>query len=69
MATRTGSAISGGRCARTVRVTTWTDPPDDRPEPYDVVCITCLNRPPKAGSIYCGWLCRVFDSLRKAVAS
>jgi hypothetical protein len=41
----------------------WTGPPDED-ESDDPVCITCLIRPPKPGSVYCSRLCRLFGRLR-----
>jgi len=37
------------------------DPDEDPPE---VLCLTCLRRPSRPGSVYCSALCRVLHALR-----
>jgi hypothetical protein len=37
------------------------DPAEDPPE---VLCLTCLRRPSRPGSVYCSGLCRVLHALR-----
>jgi hypothetical protein len=42
-------------------VTVWHEGDDDE---ADVVCLSCLVRPPRPGSLYCSRLCRVLHALR-----
>jgi hypothetical protein len=37
---------------------------DHDPEPLEVLCLTCLRRPARPGSLYCSGLCRVLRALR-----
>ena len=43
---------------------TWGAPEPDETE-IEVVCLNCLIRPPRPGSVYCSRLCRWLDALRK----
>jgi hypothetical protein len=38
------------------------DPPEE--DPPEVLCLTCLRRPSRPGSVYCSALCRVLHALR-----
>jgi hypothetical protein len=38
------------------------DHPDE--DPPEVLCLTCLRRPSRPGSVYCSALCRVLHALR-----
>jgi hypothetical protein len=42
-------------------VTVWQDGDDDD----GPVCLNCLVRAPRPGSVYCSRLCRWLDALRK----
>jgi hypothetical protein len=42
---------------------TWDDDEDQADEPA-VVCLSCLVRPPRPGSLYCSRLCRLLHALR-----
>jgi len=42
-------------------VTLWREGDDDE---ADIVCLTCLVRPPRPGSVYCSRLCRALHALR-----
>jgi hypothetical protein len=42
---------------------TWDDD-EDQADPA-VVCLSCLVRPPRPGSVYCSRLCRVLHVLRR----
>lgn len=43
-------------------MTVWQE--GDGGEP-GIVCLTCLIRPPRPGSVYCSRLCRVLGALRR----
>jgi hypothetical protein len=44
-------------------LTVWHEGDDDD-EP-DVVCLSCLVRPPRPGSVYCSRLCALLGRLRR----
>jgi hypothetical protein len=37
---------------------------DDDEDQAEVLCLTCLRRPSRPGSLYCSALCRVLHALR-----
>lgn len=43
-------------------MTVWQEGDDDGD--LDVVCLSCLVRPPRPRSLYCSRLCRVLHALR-----
>jgi hypothetical protein len=44
-------------------VSTWTG--EDETEDDGPVCLNCLVRPPRPGSVYCSRLCRFLGRLRR----
>jgi|HubBroStandDraft_3_1064219.scaffolds.fasta_scaffold14472_5 hypothetical protein len=42
---------------------TWGD--DDQGDELELVCLSCLIRPPRPGSVYCSRLCAVMGRLRR----
>ena len=38
--------------------------PDEDEGQAEVLCLTCLHRPARPGSLYCSALCRVLNALR-----
>jgi hypothetical protein len=43
---------------------TWDDD-EGQGDEHAVVCLSCLVRPPRPGSVYCSRLCRVLHVLRR----